>query len=148
MAYGLLPLDVGDLICVDTDCTEHLVQPIPLGAIAEGPAGYLDAAGDDGEFVVVLGLPEGWELLSAISAPAVKEVEGEGGKRADDGVSIPHTTHVFHLPMLVELPIRHDRDKARHRLVRFRALMLQVQKHEVGKLEITSVHTPGYRAVA
>jgi hypothetical protein len=124
MAYGLLPLAVGDLVCDNTDCAEHLVQPIPLGAIAEWPAGYVNAAGHGGEFIVVLGLPKGWEFVSAISAPAVKEVEGDGGKRADDRVGIPHTTHIFHLPVLVDLPIPHDRHKARRRLVRFRALML------------------------
>ena len=50
--------------------------------------------------------------------------------------------------MLVEFPLRHDRDKARHCLIQFRALVLQVQKHKVSKLEIASIHTLSYRAVA
>ena len=72
--------------------------------IAERPFRHLDAAGQDVKVVVVLGLPKGWESLSAISSPAEEEVEGEGGKRAEDWIDMPHASHVFNLPVLVRLP--------------------------------------------
>src|SRR5215469_13260344 len=148
MAGSLLPLAVGLLLFVDPDGLEHPSFPIGLGVVAERPFRYLDAAEQDVKVVVVLGLPKGREFLSAISAPAEKEVEGHGGKRAEDHVGIPHTTHVFDLPVRVLLPLPHDRNHTRRRLVRFRALVLQVDEHKVGKLKPPPILTPSNGAMA
>src|SRR5579871_2413412 len=133
---------------MDSDRLEHSSVPIKLGVVAERPFRHLDTTGQGVMVVVVLGLLKGWEFLSAISTPAEKEVEGQSRKRAEDWISIPHTTHVFNLPVLVCLALLHCRDHTWRGLVRFRALILQIDEHEVGKLELSCALTPSNGSMA
>jgi hypothetical protein len=101
IARGLLPELWVFLFRVDADYLEHSCLPIGWCVIAERPFRHLDTPRQGVEVALVLGLSEGWEFLNTISAPAEKEVEGESGKQAEDRIGIPHTTHVFNLPVLV-----------------------------------------------
>ena len=146
MADALLTGAVSLLFDVDSHRPEHPFVPIELCVVAEGPLRHFDAAREDVKVVVVLWLPERWKLPGSLSAPAEEvEAKAERGQRMG---STFRMQPMFNLAMLVLLPLPHRHDHTWRWFVRFRPLVIEIDKDKVGKLNFSSALTPSNGSIA